>query len=96
MVRDWSPPPQQEVVRFNVGVDNMDAVQFLNHVQDAGGKIHDERLRHHFIAQAFVDVHRVLREEKMSVQRNRQYDVSKSLWVLEWSYQQGAIVVQLS
>lgn len=57
------PLSQQEVVGLDVGVDDVDAVQLLHHVQDADGEVHDERLRHHFVAQGFEDVHRVLRAE---------------------------------
>lgn len=64
MTKVWqSPLSQQEVVRFDVGVDDVDGVQLLHNVQDADGEVHDERLRHHLIAQSFIDVHCVLGAE---------------------------------
>lgn len=57
------PLSEQEVVRFDVGVDDVDVVQLLHHVQDTDGEVHDQRLRHHLIAQGFIHVHRVLKEE---------------------------------
>lgn len=57
----WGPPvSQQEVVWFDVGVDDAGGVQLLHHGQDAAAEVHDERLRHHLLAQAFVDVHCIL------------------------------------
>lgn len=44
-------------------MDDVDAVQLLHHVQDTDGEVHDQRLRHHLIAQRFVDVDRVLKEQ---------------------------------
>lgn len=61
--RRRQPVSQQEVVRLDVGVDDADGVQLLHHAQDAAGEVHDQRRRHHFLAQAFVDVHCVLGAE---------------------------------
>lgn len=44
-------------------MDDADAVQPLHHVQDTDGEVHDERLRHHLVAQRFIDVHGVLKAE---------------------------------
>lgn len=54
------PLSQQEVVGLDVGVDDVDVVQLLHHVQDADGEVHDERLRHQLVTQGFIDVHGVL------------------------------------
>lgn len=57
------PVSQQEVVRFDVRVDDADGVQLLHHAEDAGGEVHNERLRHHLLTQALVDVHCILGAE---------------------------------
>ncbi len=44
-------------------MDDVDAVQLLHHVQDTDGEVHDERLRHHLVAQRLIDVHCILRVE---------------------------------
>lgn len=67
----WLPLSQQEVVGFDVGVDDAGGVQLLRHVQDAGCEVHDERLRHHLVAQGFIDVHCVLRRRGVSVSKRR-------------------------
>lgn len=58
------PLSQQEVVRFDVGVDDVDPVQQLHHVEDADGEVHDEGLRHHFVTEGSVHVHSVLQVEQ--------------------------------
>lgn len=68
VTNDWSVPlSEQEVVGFDVGVDDVDVVQPLHHVQDADGEVHDERLGHHLVAQRLVDVHGVLKESRRLV-----------------------------
>jgi len=52
-------------------VDDADGVQLLHHVQDAGGEVQDERLRHHFVTQGFVGVHRVLKGESQHVRTSK-------------------------
>lgn len=58
-----APLSEHEVVRFDVGVDDVDGVQLLHHVQDADGEVHDEGLRHHLVAQSSVGVDGVLGAE---------------------------------
>lgn len=60
----WRRPlSQQEVVRLDVSVDDVDGVQLLHHGQDADGQVHDKRLRHQLLTQGFVDVHCILGAE---------------------------------
>lgn len=66
-----SPLSQQEVVRFDVGVDDVDAMQLLHHMQNTGGEVHDQRLGHHLVAQVFVKVHCILGDRVKSCQKNQ-------------------------
>lgn len=78
-------------------MDDVDTVQLLHHVQDTDGEVHDQRLRHHLIAQGFIDVHCVL---KVQPQCQNQLHV----WFIlprhtyeraTRTHQQGAVVVKL-
>lgn len=69
------PLSEQEVVGFDVGVDDADTVQLLHHVQDAYGEVQDERLRHHFVTQVSVDVHGVLKAAPQQVSETGHADM---------------------
>lgn len=92
------PLSQQEVVRFDVAVDDADVVQLLHHVQNTDGEVYDEGLRHHLVTQGFINVHCVLKEESQ-FQGMEDKMVSVSCLVtafLMWTYQQSAVAVKLA
>lgn len=70
------PLSQHKIVRFDVSVDDVAAVQLLHHVQNTDGEVHDQRLRHHFITQGFIDVHRILKEES----QKRLFDIFEDIY----------------
>lgn len=54
------PISQQEVVWFDVSVNDVNAVQLFHHVQHADSEVNHQRLGHHLVNQVFVQVHSVL------------------------------------
>lgn len=57
-------------------MDDVDGVQLFHHGQDAGSQVHNKRLRHQLLTQAFVDVHCILgAESKSQNTRSKQCDV---------------------
>lgn len=61
---DGLPLSEQEVVGLDVGVDDARAVKLVHHVQDAGSEVEHQRLGHHLLAAALVQVDGILEGEK--------------------------------
>lgn len=54
------PFSQDEIVRFDVPVDDFAAVQLLHHVKDFDGEVDDEGLGHHLLWELLVNVDGIL------------------------------------
>lgn len=101
--KTWRRPlPQQEVVRLDVSVDDVDGVQLLYHGQDADGQVHDKRLRHQLLTQGFVDVHCILGAESdvRTFLHTPRVEISKlpviNMAISAYTNQQGAVTVEVS
>lgn len=60
---EYAPLSQQEVVGLDVGVYDPGLVQLLHHVQDADGEVQHQRLRHHLLTAALVQVYSALEDD---------------------------------
>lgn len=55
-----SPFSKDEVVRFNVTVNDFAVMELFHHVKNFYGKVDDKCLRHHLLRKLFVDVYSIL------------------------------------